>query len=178
MITVFAYWMIYCAFLVGAAWLLAQAALRSWGRPERLDASWSWTRPAPCRSDRPLGPLRPRDASDDMRYRISPRGDGYWHAEPDGAGATEDWSPAAEHAAAERGRLPLDDVDEWLAVRLSSYDHALSRIDAGAGAACGAELARFQRGSIALHAYRSMILDSTGGYGPREAMQLEELLAA
>lgn len=114
------------------------------------------------------------------------------------AGATEGWSPLQEAAAVERTALPLDDADEWLAERLRAYEHELSRISACRRGANGErarwdalvedsngeyrtlddELRAFQQGSMALHAYRSMILDSTGGYGPREHMELEALLAA
>jgi hypothetical protein len=166
---IMAYGLLLCSIMAGG-WLAVQVALRSWGRPERLDASWAWTRPAPCIGDW-QGPLRPPATP----------------ARP-AEGATEEWSPVAEYAAVEQRRLPLDDVDEWLAVRLAAFEHELMAIGARARGADGApseigwsvdvELDAFQRGSMGLHEYRSMVLDSTGSYGPREHMQLEELLTA
>jgi hypothetical protein len=171
------YWILYCALLVSVAWLLTRAAIRSWGRPERFDASWMWTRPAPCLAPWPLGPLpAPARLADAPTVAM----------EHVGATLTSP-SLRSEIAIAERARLPLDDVDEWLAVRLSAFDHRIMEIGAAtrgldgsprpAGWTVDDELDAFQRGSMALHEYRSMILDGTGSYGPREHMQLEQLLA-
>jgi hypothetical protein len=181
----------YGMFLAGAALSMWGLAVLSWRRPERFDASWAWTRPAPHLSALPLGPWQQHGraaVSDEIRYLISPREDGSWHAEPAGAGATIDWSPMAEHAAADERRLPLDDVDEWLAGRLAQYRRSLIAIEVAPRGADGRpsefgwtvdeEFDAFQRGSMGLHEYRDMILTATGGYGPREAMQLEALLAA
>lgn len=185
------------------AWALLEVVLRSWARPERLDSTWIWTRPAPIRSPWFVGPCPPprrrarwadlvmTPPEPGMVLQVSPAGDPYWRAEelvadPVHIGATEDWSPKHAAAEAEAGMLPLDDVGEWLAERLRSYEHALARIGArrvwlikGHADQCTLDeaLEDFQRGSMALHAYRSMILDSTGSYGPREHMQLEALLA-
>jgi hypothetical protein len=165
------YWMIFLSLLAGGAWFLVHAAVRSWRRPERFDSSWAWTRPAPARSAEPLGPAR--------SPAVAPR---------PAEGATEAWSPLTEHAAAERVMLPLDDVDEWLAGRLSAFDHRLMEIGAATRGADGSprpvgwtvdeELDAFQRGSSGLQAYRDMILKSSREFTPREHMQLEAMLAA
>lgn len=177
-----------CAYAL-LGWALVEIVTRSWGRPERLDASWLWTRPAPVRADRPYGPLRPpavraRGRELVMEFvgepvmptprAIAARGESFWTGE----GATEDWSPLAEHAAADARRLPLDDVDEWLAARLHAYDHALARIQATSEREADEEMASFQAGSMALHEYRSMILDSSREFTMREHMQLEAMLKA
>jgi hypothetical protein len=124
------------------------------------------------------------------------KGDPYWYAEeflppvtvdPAHVGATEDWSPAADSAAAERGMLPLDDVDEWLAARLREYDGALARIDVrpcvtlirgDAFRTVDEEFERFVDGSQRLHAYREWRIGSTDGFSPREHMELEALCNA
>ncbi len=100
-------------------------------------------------------------------------------------GATLDWSPIAEQVAAEARRLPLDDVDEWLAERVREFEHALSRIECRRvslvrgepQATLDEQIARFVEGSQQLHEYRMFRIGETGGYGPREHMQLEALLA-
>lgn len=145
----------------GMLWIIA----RSWGRPERLDASWCWTRPAPLREAMPIGPTRPPLLPSEPTLPVEHEG------------ATEEWSVAFEIAAADARRLPLDDVEEWLAERLSAFDGALARIDATSGREAEIALRDFVRGSQQLHAYR-MINVQTGNYGPREHMQLEALLIA
>jgi hypothetical protein len=123
---------------------------------------------------------------------VSPRGEAFWDGMPVWVGpvhigATEDWSPIAAGAAAERGMLPLDDVDEWLAARLREFDGALARIDTRPCVTLirgdrfrtvDEELERFVDGSQQLHAYREWRIGQTGGYGPREHMQLEALCNA
>lgn len=159
--------------LVGIACFLAWTAKRSWERPERFDPMWTWTRPAPSHAPAPLGPVA----------------DWGWGVPGQHVGATlTSPSPLAEVAAAERSMLPLDDVDEWLAGRLSAFDHALMAIGAATRGADGLarpvgwtvddELDAFQRGSMGLQAYRDMILKSSREFTPREAMELEALLSA
>lgn len=171
---------------------LANVARASWRRPERLDSTWTWKRAAPALAAAPLGPSLPvlRDAIADRYWmegleQSGARARDAWRAT---AGATEDWSPMAEAAAAERAMLPLDDVDEWLAGRLSAFDHALMEIGAATRGADGSprpigwtveeELDAFQRGSMGLQAYRDMILKSSREFTPRESMELEQLLAS
>lgn len=95
-------------------------------------------------------------------------------------GASLDWSPAAEVAEVEAARLPLDDVDEWLAERLRTFEHALLMID------CRTvwldrglqqrtmldELDAFVAGSQQLHAYREMRIGNTAELD-RAAMRRE-----
>lgn len=172
------------------AWALLEVGLLSWKRPERLDSSWSWTRPAPARYAHPIGPgvFRGRvgmTAPDpDQVLVISSGGEAFWSVLHEGA--TEEWSPAADAVAAEADMRILDDVDEWLAERLRDYEHELSRISCRrvslvkgeTQCTLDEELARFQDGSMALHEYRSMILDSSREFTPREHMQLEALILA
>jgi hypothetical protein len=178
--TVFA--AMWCYVVIG--WALLEVGLRSWARPERLDGSWAWTRPAPAQHICPIGPQEYHRAGmtvpdRDQVLAVAPSGEVFW-------GATEDWSPSADAVAAEAGMRVLDDVDEWLAARLRDFEHELSRIGCRRVSLVKGEtqrtlddeLAAFQRGSMALHAYRSMILDSTGGYGPREVLELKTRLAA
>jgi hypothetical protein len=85
-------------------------------------------------------------------------------------GASWDWSPLAEHAAADEARLPLDDVDEWLAERVRRFEHELSRIEARTvslvkGERCRTlddELQAFVDGSQQLGAYRRLRIGDTG----------------
>lgn len=102
------------------------------------------------------------------------------------AGATLDWSPIAEQAAADKARLPLDDVDEWLAERLRKYDGALARIDTAPRVTLirgdrfrtvAEEVARFDAGSQRLHAYR-MLRIPTGEYRMIESARVEALQVA
>jgi hypothetical protein len=149
---------------------LTRVAVLSWRRPERLDSMWVWKWPGDVAPTGPMA-LRPMQDWTDVRREL---------------GATmRSPSPLEELAAVEM--LPLDDADEWLSVRLSAFDHAIMAIGAATRGMDGSvrpvgwtvdeELAAFQLGSMGLHEYRSMVLDSTGSYGPREAMQLEEMLA-
>lgn len=171
-------------------WTLTELALLSWRRPERMTSGWSWSWPAPTRELHWIGPEPPSPPT------VAVAGPGWvrWTSgevkwlvvDPVHVGATEDWSPRHAAAEAEAGMLPLDDVDEWLAGRLKAYEHELSRISSRKlwliksvdPITLDEELERFRQGSMALHEYRSMILDSTGGYTAREAMQLEAMLAA
>lgn len=105
---------------------------------------------------------------------------GSWHdastepitIDPVHVGATEEWSPLAEHAAADEARLPLDDVDEWLAERLRRFEHELSRIESRTvslikGEQCRTvddELQAFVDGSQRLGAYRRLRIGDTGEY--------------
>lgn len=167
--------------VAAAVILAADAAVRSWRFPGRVDdPSWMWPRPAPVRSPWPLGPSRPplgRVAAELARARwvdlteptqqlpvVLPRPN---------EGATLDWSPLAEHAAVDAGRLPLDDVDEWLAVRLSAFDSALLAIDRAervtllrgdAFRTVDEEFALLVDGSQQLHAYREWRIGATGEY--------------
>jgi hypothetical protein len=80
-----------------------------------------------------------------------------------------EWSPADEVAEVEAKRLPFDDVDEWLAGRLSDYGHALSQIESAARAGNGGrllggaygrtvaeEVEAFEQRSMRMHAYRML----------------------
>lgn len=190
---------------LGFALLLYDTAARSWRMPGRVDEpSRMFARPAPAVGRHRVGPAVPSRRLDDdsvqawfaappapdMVREISPRGEPYWIAEqltrPQFTGATEGWSPLQEVQAAERVALPLDDADEWLAERTRSFEHALSRIGARRvwlikgipQRTLDDELRAFQQGSMALHAYRAMILDGTGEFTTRQHMQLEALLAA
>lgn len=172
---------------LGLALLLYDTAMRSWRFAGRVDdPAVLHARPAPAVGRHRLGPAVPsrRLVDDPVRG---------WTVDESGLaelvehkGATADWSPKREVAAVERRALPLDDVDEWLAERTRQYEHALSRIGCRAVSLVKGEvqatldetLRRFQQGSMALHAYRMLILDSTGSYGPREHMELEALLLA
>jgi hypothetical protein len=157
------------ALLAAGTWLLFYAAVLSWRRPERLDSTWVWKRPAACIAPSPLGPAPAR-----MLERQE--------------SATADWSPVAEGIAAERSMLPLDDVEEWLAGRLSAFDRRLMEIGAATRGVDGSprpvgwtvdeELDAFQRGSSGLQAYRDMILKTSREFTPRESMELEAMLAA
>lgn len=213
--------------LGAAAFLLADAAVRSWRFPGRVDdASWFCPRPAPTLSHWPIGPAagpcaagrgegcehgpwlrcgRPLDGPHTPRHRAgAPRtGDGFagstaiviasWHDVPAPRefreGATLDWSPAAEVEAAG------ESLDAWWAERLGQFDDAWLSIEmalrlqdgqawhppmAWTDEACTTEteLRRFSDASMHMRAYRALQLDATGGYGPREHMQLEALLAA
>jgi hypothetical protein len=186
---------IYLALL---GWALTEIALLSWKRPERLDSSWGWTWPAPTRELHWIGPEPPR------LPEVAVAGPGWirWNTgevtwldaptpapvtvDPVHIGATADWSPRHAAAEAEAGMLPLDDVDEWLAGRLREYEHALSRIECRTVSLVRGEPQRtlwqeldaFVAGSQQLHAYRDLRIGATGGYGPREHMQLEALLSA
>lgn len=169
-------------------WALLEVGLLSWKRPERLNASWSWTWPAPARgavlvgpSPLPYGPAAGPGAG---RWRGAAAVQ-YLTVDPVHVGATADWSPKHAAAEAEAGMLPLDDVDEWLAARLSEYGSALVDIDArprvtllrgDAFRTLDEELARFVDGSQALHAYRALRIGDTGSYTMREAAQVEALL--
>lgn len=102
-------------------------------------------------------------------------------------GASLDWSPIAEHKAAAAARLPLDDVDEWLAARLSDFDHTLAMIDSrplvslvrgGVYRTVDDELAAFVDGSQQLHAYRIMRIGQTGEYRMIDAARVEALRVA
>lgn len=170
--------------------------VRLWRFPGRVeDPSWFWHRPAPVRSDVPIGPRLP-----DGSFRLPE-----WFGEripydPDpfdaevlresyrlladdrvramiNSGATEDWSPIAEVEAAEQKMQPLDDVDEWLAARLSTYDHALSLIEATVGRDADDELHRFQTGTMRLQAYRDNVLTRTGEFTPEDMAELDRRLA-
>lgn len=174
-----------------AAWLLIEIGLRSWARPERLDGSWAWTRPAPALHLCPIGPQPYRGRARmtlpqrDQMLSATPDGEIFWEVNI-GAGATDHWSPMADTAEEQARMLPLDDVDEWLATRLSEYGHVLTRISCRrvslvrgeTQCTLDEELERFQQGSMALHAYRSMILDHSREFTMRESMELEALLAA
>jgi hypothetical protein len=152
--------------LISGGWLMGRAAVLSWRRPERLDSTWVWKRPGDVA---PTGPAPAR-----MLERQE--------------SATADWSPIAEGMAAERVMLPLDDVEDWLAVRLSEFDHRMMEIGAATRGADGSprpvgwtvdqELDAFQRGSSGIQAYRDMILQTSREFTPRESMQLEAILAA
>lgn len=157
----------------GIALLLYDTAVRSWRMAGRVDdPARMFARPAPAVGRHRIGPAVPSRRLDDDPVRG-------WTYDDDGLvelthrGATEGWSPLQEVEAVERTALPLDDVDEYLA----DLDRRFAAILVP-DPAVDEELRAFQQGSMRLHAYRSMILDSTGGYGPREAMQLEALLAA
>lgn len=181
------------------AWALLELGLRAWAAPWRVVAmpTGPMAGALPVRIEpgeivwqAAAGPPEPG-----MVPMIGRNGDPYWYAEEllppivvDSVhvGATEDWSPKHAAAEAERRMLPLDDVDEWLAARLRDFEHELSRIGCRTVSlvrgetqrTVDAELERFQQGSMSMHAYRSMILDSTGGYSTREHAQLEALLLA
>lgn len=153
--------------LIGVAGLAADAAWRSWrfGYPigDALgvpvvtgNGQTRWTAPI------------------DAEYtRVEP---------PPGAhvGATEAWSPTGEVAGAGRS------LEDWLSERLQAYDEQLRRIESmprlpdgrGAYAVLGRttaeELAAFVAGSQRLGAYRSFVLETTGGFSRAE---LDEILA-
>lgn len=178
------------------AWALLELGLRAWAAPCRIvglpagpmaGALPVRIEPGEVTWQAAAGPPEPG-----MVPRVSATGEAFWSAmelavvDPVHVGATEEWSPKHAAAEAERGMLPLDDVDEWLAGRLSEYGHALIRIGTRrvslvrgeTQCTMDEELERFQQGSMSMHAYRSMILDSTGGYTMREAAEVEALLLA
>lgn len=177
-------------FLVAAAagfTLLADAAVRSWKSPERVaDPSTMWPRQAPVISDRLVGPRLPsgsfRMPEPGLRLAYGPGGayfeDTAVHAarslviDPVHVGATEYWSPLAEHEAVTVARLPLDDIEEWLSGRLSEYDHELMRIGCRTvslvrGMPSGSvdeQMAEFVAASQRLHAYRMLRIGDTGEF--------------
>lgn len=193
------------------AWVLLELGLKAWRAPWRVVGlpAGPMAGSLPVRIEpgeivwqAAAGPPEPG-----MVPMISSKGDPYWYAaellrpvvDPVHVGATEDWSPKHAAAEAQRGMLPLDDVDEWLAGRLRDYDHQLSRIESSPRLPSGErasfrvlvgeeppegtrtvteELERFRQGSMALHEYRSMILESTGGYTMRDAALVEALVLA
>jgi hypothetical protein len=193
------------------AWVLLELGLKAWRAPWRivglLPGGMVGTLPVRIEPGEIVWQAAAGPPESGMVPMISSNGAPYWYAaellrpvvDPVHVGATEEWSPIAEAAAATAGRLPLDDVDEWLAGRLRDYDHQLSRIESSPRLPDGQrasfrvligeeppegartvteELERFRQGSMALHEYRSMILESTGGYTMREAALVEALVLA
>lgn len=177
------------------AWVLLELGLKTWAAPWRVVGlpTGPMAGSLPVRLEpgeivwqAAAGPPEPG-----MVPCVSPTGEAFWSApelavvDPVHVGATEGWSPKHAAAEAERGMLPLDDVDEWLATRLSAYGHALTRIGCRTVSLVKGEVQRtvddeltaFVAGSQRLHAYREMRIGATGGYGPREHMQLEALLS-
>lgn len=167
------------------AWVMIEIDLRMWGHPARVRALLpSGPVAGPLRLERPTGvvymntPYVAPPAGPWLELELAPA--------PEHVGATEDWSPRHAAAEAELGMLPLDDVDEWLATRACEYEHALSRIGCRTVSlvrgetqcTVDEELAAFVDGSQMLHAYRELRIGSTGEFTPRQAMQLEALLAA
>jgi hypothetical protein len=121
-------------------------------------------------------------ADDRVHAMINGRDPRPLSVDPVHLGATEEWSPMAEHEAATAARLPLDDVDEWLAERTRQYEHELSRIGCRTvslvkGEVCRTvddELQAFVDGSQQLHAYREMRIGNTQELGSKA--MLRELL--
>jgi hypothetical protein len=147
--------------------LLADTAVRSWHSPERVaDPAFMWPRPAPARSDVPIGPRLPSGSfrmpeaglrlgwgpggsffEDTAVYPVPrplvvvpPAGSAFWSA-PESVskheGATEGWSPLQEAEAVERTALPGDDTEGWWAERLRQFEHRLSVIDSAERTADG-----------------------------------------
>jgi hypothetical protein len=173
--------------IIGLLVLLGDAAWRSWTLEGRVDdPARLFPRSAPARLAFAFGPLEPARTGDGYRGRPV-----VVTIDPVHAGATEEWSPAGEVAAAGQS------IEDWWSERLQAYDDALRAIDSDLRDSDGGrwhpplaadearrlattddELERFIGGSQRLHAYRELRVGSTGEFTAREHMQLEALLGA
>ncbi len=185
---------------IGVLVLLGDTAWRSWTFEGRVaDPSELYPRRARPRAPYAFGPHAPTLARGPVAggaarvprarsgivpvYMEAPSGEAY-------AGATVDWSPADEVSAAGQS------LEDWWSGRLQQYYEALKRIDNAPrlpdgsvwhppmvapwpyyALTTGESLEQFVAGSQRLHAYRAMRVGATGEFSPREAMELEALLA-
>jgi hypothetical protein len=184
--------------LIGVIGLGSDAAWRSWTFEGRVaDPSELYPRRAPHRLIYAYGPAAPppwrtgNGWGAPCRHQIEPV---FLAGEPTPArtdeGATADWSPVAEVAAAGQS------LEDWWSERLQRYDEALRRIDSVQRLADGTpwhppmalrslavaqttddSFEIFVAGSQRLHAYRELRIGATGEFSARDHMQLEGLLA-
>jgi hypothetical protein len=85
--------------------------------------------------------------------------------DPVHVGATEDWSPKHAVGAVETDTFTEADI-------LAGFDRMIAELHREPD-----YLADFRAESFKSAVRRGWALESTGGYGPREAMELEALLA-
>lgn len=98
--------------------LLADAAVRSWNFPGRVDdPGWFWARPAPSRSPWPIGPLRPplrRELAESARARwtdltVPAAGDSSRvHNCNDASQCTDTWTRNRNHPSLQSGHDVAD----------------------------------------------------------------------
>jgi hypothetical protein len=182
---------------IGVLVLLGDTAWRSWTFQGRVaDPSELYPRRARPRASYAFGPHAPTLARGPVAggaARVPRARSGivpvYMDAAAPHVGATADWSPVGEVAAAGQS------LEDWWSERLQQYDGALKRIDEAPRLVDGSawhppmvapwpyyalttaeHLEQFVQGSMRLHAYREMRVGSTGEFTPREAMALEAML--